>query len=59
MLFEISYYCPMMFEYSATGSLSLPAVVNTETQVDDRWEITSAVDVAILRDVSILNLTVV
>ena len=35
--------CPMMFEDSATGPLSLPVVVNTETQVDARWETTSAV----------------
>ena len=33
----------MMFEDSATGLLSLPVVVNTETQVDARWETTSAV----------------
>ena len=35
--------CPMMFEESATVPLSLPVVVNTETQVDVRWETTSAV----------------
>ena len=35
--------CPSMFEESATVPLSLPVVVNTETQVDVRWETTSAV----------------
>ena len=35
--------CPMMLEDSATVPLSLPVVVNTETQVDARWETTSAV----------------
>ena len=35
--------CPMMFEESATVPLSLPVVVDTETQVDVRWETTSAV----------------
>ena len=34
--------CPSMFEESATVPLSLPVVVNTETQVDVRWETTSA-----------------
>ena len=34
---------PMMFEESATVPLSLPVVVDTETQVDLRWETTSAV----------------
>ena len=35
--------CPSMFEESATVPLSLPVVVNTETQVDVSWETTSAV----------------
>ena len=35
--------CPMMIEESATVPLSLPVVVDTETQVDVRWETTSAV----------------
>ena len=35
--------CPMMFDESTTVSLSLPVVVNAETQVDVRWETTSAV----------------
>ena len=35
--------CPMMFDDSATELLPLPVVVNTETQVDVRWESTSAV----------------
>ena len=33
----------MMFEESATMPLSLPVVVDTETQVDVRWDTTSAV----------------
>ena len=33
----------MMFEETATVPLSLPVVVDTETQVDVRWETTSAV----------------
>ena len=35
--------CPMMFDESATVSLSLPVVIDTETQVDVRWASTSAV----------------
>ena len=35
--------CPMMFEDSATELMSLPVVVNTETQVAVRWESTSVV----------------
>ena len=35
--------CPIMFEESATMPLSLHVVVNAETQVDVRWETTSAV----------------
>ena len=35
--------CPMMFDESASEPLSLPVVVNTETQVDVRWESTLAV----------------
>ena len=35
--------CPMMIDESATEPLSLPVVVNTETQVDVRWEATLAV----------------
>ena len=35
--------CPMMFDESATEPLSLPVVVNTETQVDVRWDSTLAV----------------
>ena len=35
--------CPMLFEETATVPLSLPGVVDTETQVDVRWETTSAV----------------
>ena len=34
--------CPTMFEELATVPLSLPVVVNTESQVDVRWETTSA-----------------
>ena len=34
---------PVMFDESANVPLSLPVVVNTETQVDVRWETTSAV----------------
>ena len=48
-----------MSEESATVPLSLPVVVNTETQVDVRWETTSVMDVAVLRGGSILNLPVV
>ena len=47
--------CPMMFEESATVPLSLPVVVDTETQ----WWSPSVMDVAVLRDGSILNLTAV
>ena len=54
--------CPMMFDASATVLLSLPVVVNMETQVDGRplrrWS-PALMDVAVLRDDSILNLTVV
>ena len=32
--------CPMMFDESATEPLSLPVVVNTETQVNIKWETT-------------------
>ena len=35
--------CPMRFEESATVPLSWPVVVDTETQVDVRWETTSVV----------------
>ena len=35
--------CPMMFDESATVWLSLPVVIDTETQVDVRWASTSAV----------------
>ena len=35
--------CPMLFEESAAVPLSLPVVVAMETQVDVRWETTSAV----------------
>ena len=35
--------CPMMLEDSATEPMSLPVVVNTETQVVVRWESTSVV----------------
>ena len=35
--------CPMMFDESATVPLSLPVVIDTETQVDVRWATTSAV----------------
>ena len=33
--------CPVMLEDSATEPVSLPVVVNTETQFDVRWEFTS------------------
>ena len=53
----------MMIDGSDTGPLSLPVVANMETQVDVRWEVTlevvpSWLGVAVLRDGSILNLTV-
>ena len=35
--------CPMRFEESVTVQLSWPVVVDTETQVDVRWETTSTV----------------
>ena len=35
--------CPMMFDEAVTEPLSLPVVVNTETQVDVRWESTLVV----------------
>ena len=35
--------CPMMVDESATEPLSLPVVVNEETQVDVRWDTTLAV----------------
>ena len=35
--------CPMMIDGLAPGPLSLPVLVNTETQVDVRWEATLAV----------------
>ena len=35
--------CPVMIDELVTGPLSLPVVVNTETQVDVRWEATLAV----------------
>ena len=34
---------PMMFDYTATGPLSLPVVVDTVTHVEAGWETTSAV----------------
>ena len=55
--------CPVIIDESATRPLSLPMVVNTETQVNVRCKATLAVvpllGVAVLRDGSILNLTVV
>ena len=50
---------PMMIDGSDTGPLALPVVANMETQVDVRCEVTLVVDGAVLRDGSILNLTVV
>ena len=58
--------CPIMFEESATVPLSLPVVVNTggkpRLMLDGRslrrWS-PSLMGVAVLRDDSILNLTVV
>ena len=55
----------MMIDESATGPLSLPVVFNMKTQVDVSWEVRplwrwfpSLLGVAVLRDGSILNLTV-
>ena len=52
----VSEVSPMMIDGSDTGPLALPVVANTETQVDVGWEVT--LEVAVLWDVSILNLTV-
>ena len=55
--------CPVMFEDSATEPMSLPVVVNTEKQMFDasplRWWSPQVYKMAVLRDGSILNLTVV
>ena len=54
---------PIMIDGSDTGLLALPVVANTQAQVDVRWEVTLErvppwLMVAVLRDGSILNLTV-